>query len=336
MIFFTGSAQIGGDNTYEFLNLSTSSRIAAMGGNQIAVKDDDPFLAFVNPSLLNEGMNDKLALTYAPYFADIGIGFASYTKDFDSLGTFNIGVQYIDYGSFTETDNSGNDIGEFSAGEYAFVIGYGIAVDSNFSIGANLKAIHSSFYDYRSTGMAVDLAATYFKKKSGFTMALLAKNIGTQLSSYYEGGENESLPFEVQFGLSKRFKNVPLRLGIMFQHLQQWDLTYDNPNEEEPSGILGGENNQKRERDGFFENLGRHLIFNAEFLISKNFNVRFGYNYLRRAELVIEEDLGTVGLSWGFGMRISKFHLSYGRSAFHQAGATNTFSVSTRLSDFIN
>ena len=78
------------------------------------------------------------------------------------------------------------------------------------------------------------------------------------------------------------------------------------------------------------------MIFNAEFLITDNFNVRFGYNYLRRTELKIDEKLGTVGISWGFGMRISKFHLSYGRSAYHQAGATNTLSVSTRLSDFIN
>jgi len=329
------SAQIGGDNTYEFLNLTTSARVSSLGGNQIAVKDDDPFLGFVNPSLLNEEMDNKLALTYVSYLADINIGFASYTKTFDSLGTFNLGVQYIDYGDFTETDQGGNEIGNFSAGEYAFVLGYSYPIDTNFSVGANLKTIYSSFYDYQSIGLAADIGATYFSIKSGVTMSLLAKNMGSQLTRYSDA-DREPLPFEVQFGITKRFKNVPLRLGLIAQHLQKWDLTYENPDENQAQSILGEDANQNKNENGFFDKLGRHLIFNAELLITKNFNVRFGYNYLRRAELRVDEKPGAVGISWGFGMRISKFHLSYGRSAYHQVGPTNTFSISTRLSDFIN
>jgi hypothetical protein len=331
--FFLSRAQVGGENTYDFLKLTSSARIAALGGEQIAVKDNDPFLGFNNPSLLNEEMDQKVALTYQAYLADIGQGFASYTTHIDSLGTFSAGIKYIDYGKFTERDNIGNDVGEFTAGEYAFVIGYGRELDSNYSIGANIKTIYSSFYDYTSVGLALDLGATYTSSKTGLTLALLAKNIGSQLSSYTD--EKEALPFEVQMGLTKRFKRVPLRVGLVAHQLQQWDLTYENPALISNSDLLGeGEDNQNK--DGFFENLGRHLILNAEFLVTENFNIRFGYNYLRRAELKIDEKLGSVGISWGFGMRISKFHLSYGRAAYHQAGATNTFSVSTRLSDFIN
>ena len=332
---FIANAQIGGDNTYEFLNLNTSARIASLGGNQIAVKDDDSFLGFVNPSLLNEEMDNKLALTYVSYLADINVGFASYTKSIDSIGTFNLGVQYVDYGSFTETDQGGNEIGNFTAGEYAFVIGYSYPIDTNFSIGANVKTIYSSFYDYQSVGLAADLGATYFSKKSGVTMSLLAKNMGSQITTYSEA-DAENLPFELQFGITKRFKNVPLRLGLIAQHLQQWDLTYENPNDEEGQSLLGDESESNSNENGFFDKLGRHFIFNAEMLISKNFNIRFGYNYLRRAELKVDEKTGTVGMSIGVGFRISKFHISYGRAAYHQVGPTNTFSVSTRLSDFIN
>lgn len=337
LVSFSTYAQIGGDDTYEFLNVNTSARISSLGGNQIAVKDNDPFLAFENPSLLNKTMDNKLALSYISYLADIGLGFASYTKEVEGIGTFNAGVKYIDYGDFTETDNAGNEIGSFSAGEYAFLVGYGYEIDSLYSIGANLKTIYSSLYDYNSVGLAVDVGATYFNEEKGLTLALLIKNMGGQLTTY-DDNDNESIPFEIQYGITKRFKNVPLRVGVIYQNLQKWDLTYDNPNDEEESSLLGpGSNgNNNDDNDGFFENLGRHLIFNAEFLVSKNFNIRLGYNYLRRAELKIDEKLGTVGVSWGFGMRINKFHLSYGRSAFHQVGATNTFSVSTRLSDFIN
>ena len=327
-------SQSGGDNTYEFLNITSSARVAALGGQQIAVKDNDSFLAFDNPSLLNKEMDNKLALTYLNYISDIGSGFASYTKYFKDVGTFSGAVKFIDYGEFTETDNAGNEIGDFSAGEYAFVIGYAKQVDTNFSIGANVKVIYSDFYDYNSLGAAVDLSATYVSLDRSFTMAMVVKNFGQQVTKYGDR-ENEDLPFEIQYGLTKRFKNVPIRLGLMLHNLQQWDLSYENPNEAQQSSILGAPQEEEKDNE-FLDNLGRHIVINTAFLVSKNFNIRFGYNYQRRAELKIDEKIGTVGFSWGLGFRVNKFHLSYGRSAFHQAAATNTFSISTRLSDFIN
>ena len=327
-------SQSGGDNTYEFLNITSSARVAALGGQQIAVKDNDSFLAFDNPSLLNKEMDNKLALTYLNYISDIGSGFASYTKYFKDVGTFSGAVKFIDYGEFTETDNAGNEIGDFSAGEYAFVIGYAKQVDTNFSIGANIKVIYSDFYDYNSLGAAVDLSATYVSLDRSFTMAMVVKNFGQQVTKYGDG-EYEDLHFEIQYGLTKRFKNVPIRLGLMLHNLQQWDLSYENPNEAQQSSILGAPQEEEKDNE-FLDNLGRHIVINTEFLVSKNFNIRFGYNYQQRAELKIDEKIGTVGFSWGLGFRVNKFHLSYGRSAFHQAAATNTFSISTRLSDFIN
>lgn len=330
-------AQIGGNSTYDFLKLNTSARVAALGGNQIAVKDNDPFLAIDNPSLLNKEMDSKLALTYVDYLSDINFGFASFTKHFDSVGTFNAAVQYINYGDFTETDIAGNEIGSFKAGEYAYVVGYGYAIDTNFSIGANLKGIYSALYDYQSFGIAADVGLTYYSDKRKLTLAMVAKNMGRQLSYYTEANTKEDLPFEMQLGVSKRFKRVPLRVGVIFQHLQKWDLNYENPNEvKDESSILSDQPVEEKNENQFFENLKRHLIFNAEFLITDNFNVRVGYNYFRRRELRVDEQLGTIGLSWGLGLRISKFHLSYARSAYHQAGSTNTFSISTCLSDFIN
>ena len=228
----------------------------------------------------------------------------------------------------------GNSLGGFSAGEYAFVAGYGRELDSNFSIGGNLKIIYSGLYDYYSTAAALDLAATYHNLDNGFTAAFLIKNIGSQISSY--AVEKESIPFELQLGISKRFENVPIRLGLIAHNLNNWKLTYKKPNEKENDSPLFGEDGKKQNKDGFMENLARHLIVNAEILITENVNFRLGYNYFRRREMLLEDQPGTIGLSWGVGFRISKFHLSYARSAFHQAGASNTFSVTTRLSDFVN
>ena len=78
----------------------------------------------------------------------------------------------------------------------------------------------------------------------------------------------------------------------------------------------------------------RHVIFGVEFIPVKNLYVRVGYNYRRRKEMLIESKTSTVGISWGFGIKISKFYLSYGRATYHLAGASDHFSISTDLDSF--
>ena len=78
----------------------------------------------------------------------------------------------------------------------------------------------------------------------------------------------------------------------------------------------------------------RHIIIAGEFSPSKNFFVRLGYNYQRRQELKVTSKLSTVGFSWGFGLRISRFMFSYARSAYHLAGSPNFITISTNLKDF--
>jgi hypothetical protein len=78
----------------------------------------------------------------------------------------------------------------------------------------------------------------------------------------------------------------------------------------------------------------RHMILGGELLLTKNFNIRFGYNHLRRKELTIEEKRGLVGFAWGFGLRVNRFHISYGSASFYVGQNTNHFSVTTNLNSF--
>jgi len=62
--------------------------------------------------------------------------------------------------------------------------------------------------------------------------------------------------------------------------------------------------------------------------------VDLGYNYKRRQEMKMNSWPGMVGFSFGFGFRIKKFHMAYGRSSYHLAGGSNHFSLTTNLSQF--
>lgn len=335
---FTGlflNAQIGGNSTYQFLNVPVSSRVGAMGGSAISIRDDDPNLTLNNPSLLTQPMSSSVTLTYLNYFADINYGYVSYIHDFKKWGTFSGGLNYIDYGKFLETDAGGNEFGNFTAGEYAFVLGWGKNIDSLFSVGANLKPIYSNLYEYRSFGLAMDLAATYYNPKSNFGASILVKNIGTQLTTYVEGAEREPIPFEIQAGVSKKLKYVPIRLSVDLVQLQNWNLAFnDSTFLTNTSTKLSDEEKAERNKTTLLSEVFRHVVVGTEIIPSKSFSVRFGLNIKRRAELGLDDRAGLAGFSWGLGFRIKKFYFSYGSARYHLAGSSNHFTVTTNIGDF--
>jgi len=332
---FVSVAQIGGTNTYEFLNIPISARVAGIGGSAIAVYDNDPTLSFANPSLLNSDMSGMVTFSYLNYFADINHGFVSYVKDFKKAGTFSAGIRYLDYGKFLETDEGGNELGEFTASEYAFVLGWGKQIDSMFSVGANIKPIYSNLYLYSSAGIAFDFSATYHNENIGLAMSLLIKNAGVQLSPYVDGGDKEPLPFEMQFGLSYKLGHAPIRIFSDITQLQNWNLTYNdsivatNNNE-----ALTDEEKTELNKTSFFSEYLAHNVVGVEFVPSRSFMLRFGYNHRRRVELAHDNKPGLIGFSWGIGFRIKKFYISYGSAKYHLAGPSNHFTVTTNLSEY--
>ncbi len=325
----TTFSQVGGTNTYDFLTLSNSPRIVGMGGNFSSIYDGDISLSVANPSLINPMMHNQLSLNFVDYFADINYGFATYSRTWDKLGSFAASVQYIDYGEELETSFLGDTLGTFSGSENAVIIGWGRVLDSVFSIGANLKFISSFLYDYNSFGLGVDLSATYFKENKGFSASVILRNIGKQVFSNVPG-DNGRLPFEIQVALSKKLKHVPLRWNFVFANLQKFNLSYFNPNasENKPDPFTG---EIKGKKDNFAKKLMRHVIVGVELSPIKRFQLRLGYNYRMRQEMKVENKLGTVGFSWGFGIRISRFQINYSRAAYHLVGSPNYISITTNL-----
>lgn len=325
-------SQIGGNAVYKFLNLTNSARAASLGGDVIAIKDNDLGLSFYNPSLLNKSMSNNVVLNYVNYFSDINYGYVSYAKTYGNIGTFAVGFQNINYGDFIKADETGLITGNFKSSEYALNLLYSRPLDSLFSVGVNVKPIYSVFDIYKSYGIAVDAGITYNNEKSQFTAAFVLRNLGTQITPYYEG-DTEPLPFELEAGISKKLSHAPFRISFVVHNLETYDLTYTKTNSSEPTNVYNSESTPS-DKFNFIDNLMRHTLFGIEFLPTKNFFVRLGYNYQRRKELQVVKATNFVGFSWGFGIKISKFQISYGSATYHLAGASNHFSISTNLSNF--
>ena len=328
LLSYTLHAQIGGDNTYEFLNLPQSARISAMGGLQIAIVDNDVNLANQNPALYNPDMHHQFSVGTVAYLANINYGNVSFAHNFDSLYTAGIHLQYINYGEFDQTDATGQIIGSFAGGEYALNIGLG-QQKGRWSYGTNLKIIQSAIAGYNSFGLAADIGGTYYNKESNFVASLVVKNLGRQLTTYTP--ENiEPMPFDVQLGVSKRLKHLPFRYSITAHNLHRWDIRYEDPNQNETNALFGDDTlQQKYIGDKIF----RHLVFGGEFYFGKNVNVRLGYNHLRRQELRLQNRGGLTGFSFGAAIHIKRFRIEYGRANYHLAGGAHHLTVAINLNE---
>ncbi|MFW6290329.1 MAG: PorV/PorQ family protein, partial [Mariniphaga sp.] len=145
----SGKAQLGGEKTYQFLELTNSARIAALGGTQVALADtSDLNLPYHNPAFLHEGMSNHFLVNYVNYLADINYGYASYVPQFRMKGNLALGMHYINYGEFREATEEGELTGNyFKAAEYALNVIYSDEY-KRLRYGANLKPVYSVFESY--------------------------------------------------------------------------------------------------------------------------------------------------------------------------------------------
>lgn len=219
-------AQNGGMYTFNFMQFSNSARVEALGGYTLSLYDEDASLGISNPASINISHHGQLNLNYVNYFADSDFGFSSYTHHFKNIGTFTGSICYANYGKFEYADASGERNGsQFSANDLLLQGGIGRKIDSNLSVGANIKLAGSFLESYSAFAMAVDLGINYQIRSRGFGAGLVFENIGYQIKGYTEGN-HESLPFAAHLGISKKLGHAPFRFSFTYHDLQRWDLTY--------------------------------------------------------------------------------------------------------------
>lgn len=331
-IFFTSLtmfSQVGGRSVYQFLNLVTSPRQAALGGKTITIFDNDVNQAHFNPATINAEMDNKLALNYGSYYGDVTYGTAAYAYTYDRhLQTFHAGVNYVNYGNFDGYDENGQPTASFSGSDMSLSFGYAYNIPfSNFYVGANAKLISSTLESYNSFGAAVDLGALFIDEPNDVNWALVIRNIGTQITPYAE--TREKLPLEVLIGVSQLMENVPIRWHLTLENMQQWQVAFSNPNRAEGS-LDGG---STPEKVSFFNNALRHIVVGAELFPTKGFNLRIGYNFRRAEELRILEQRNFSGISVGFGLKLGKLKFNYSYSRYTLAANTSLFGLTIDFSD---
>ncbi len=327
------SAQVnGGQSAFGYLRLSNAPHVSASGGISVANPDNDIAFALQNPAMMRPGMHNELQLVYNNFFAGISIANLQYGYHAPKINTsFFFGVQYLNYGTFDETNTVGNVTGQFHAADYALTFGASRSYLSHWRYGADIKWAKSSLYQFKGAAALVDVGVNYYDTSSLWDFGLVAKNMGVMVQKYNTSGPAEPLPFDLQLGVSKKFKHLPLRLIATIHHLYEWDIRYANPTDLTGTNSLGATDTVKDKGSHFGDKLFRHFILGAELTLAKRITLTFSYNDLQRRELALQTQPGLAGFSFGAGIDLKKLHLHYARTYYYVSGAYNEFGLTLAL-----
>jgi len=322
-----------GYGVYSFLDLPVSSRLAALGGSNVSLEENDLSFAFLNPSMLKAETDNMLSLNIANYLADIKFGSAMYSKNFGKKNYFAVGIQFVDYGLFKETNEINDILGNFTAKDIALNIIYARPITNRITVGGTLKPIFSNFERYSSVGIALDAGVNYNNEDKFFSAGLVLRNIGKQIKAYYSDEYSqhfEPLAFDIQAGITKKLAHAPFRLSLTLHNLQHWDLSHNFLN-----SSISNINSINASTDIKFVDMAfRHSIFGVEFIPSKNFYLVASYNHRRHQELSMPGFKSMAGFSFGGGIKLYKFQVGFGMSQFQVGNYSYQFSINTSLNEF--
>lgn len=310
-----------GSGVFNFLSLPASSRLNALGGENVAIADDDISMAFVNPALLTPHTDKVLQLNYAYYLAGTMFGSVMYGHNYKE-NYFAAGIHYLDYGQMQYADEMGNLLGTtFTAKDICVNLMYARQLGPMFRIGATIKPIFSVYEQYTSFALGADVGGHFQTTDSLFQMGLTLRNIGWQLKAFYEedfGQHTEMLPLNLELGMSLRLAHAPIRFSMTAHNLQRWD-------------IAPREQNVK-----WYDMLFRHTIWAIDIVPkSERFYLTLSYNHRRQAEMNLTDVRSLAGFAFGAGVKIYKFRLGFAMSQYTKSNFTYQVSLSTDINSFL-
>lgn len=318
----SGYGQVGGRQGFGALHIPTTAKTAALGGVAVTSLDEDVNMFLSNPALLSENTHLHASLNYQAYLADMSYSSLAYAHHWEKTGTWGFGLQYMNYGEFVGYDASGNEAADFKARDYAITVGYVHEVGL-FSFGGNVKLAQSVIDSYAATAVLLDIGGIYKHPEKALIVGLLIKNLGIIAHDYRQDSDIR-LPLDVQVGTSFKPEHMPVRFTFTLYNLAKDNVAYYDPDW-----------NNNQDAPGFVDKMFRHMAIGAEILLSKNVNLRAGYNHMIRKELKLDETSGMAGFSLGFLVKVKAFELAYTKRFYHVAGGTHSFTITSDLSGII-
>lgn len=322
------SQTIGGRVAFNFLKISSDPMLTGAGSINTSYITNEVGLTANNPSLLNPAVNSQLLVSFSSFLKGV--------KSYSATGayynsktntTFGGHINFIDYGSITQTDASGMSYGHFCPIDFVIQLEAAKTYRENWSYGISIKIINSVYNQYKANGIAFDVGVLYRDSLHNFSASMLAKNMGFQVKNF--SGENEDLPFDIQVGITKRLQNAPLGISLTAYHINKIHLSYNDT-------VFNIENGYP-ENHTAISNILNHFVIAGHIFMGKNLEAIVGYNHLRRMELNMGlSGNGLNGFSTGIKISFQNLQVLYARSVYQSNVTLNQIGINVGMNSFFS
>lgn len=313
-------------------DVPTDPRSAGLGGRMVATLNADPHAAIYSPALVDTNNLKRIAFDHVRYFGGMHASAVGYTWGQRGAWVFASGARYSGYGSFNETDATGQVIGSFTGGET--VLQSTAAYTLNERWNAAVRGLLGFRNLDRETAGLVGWELGVHGRFEEQHIAVGAAITGWAHQFHLSGNQPDGLLTpNLQLGMVKGFEHAPFRVHVRMSDLQTWDLapegTYD-PLIDPLTGDLVPSG-----KWAFGDQLMRHMGLGTELLLSQSLSVQLGFDYRRRAELQANGRTGTNGFSIGTEFAVKQFQLRMSRNTYHFAGSSTHLAINIPLSAWL-
>lgn len=322
------SGQIGGSGIMPIMSLPAHARSMAWGGHLQVQPLSDVMYAIDNPGMLNQQTHGQYGASYGTVVPGVSLGAAGYAYTLKKGHHVSFHAQYLDYGTMPSFDAGGNSLGEITANEMLFRLGYAREFDNRLVLGAQGGFAYSVLGPFVSTAAMLNLGATYSTSDSGVYFGMSMRNIGMQLVTY-RGADREPLPFQISLGASYKPLHMPFRFHATLHSLQRFlGMTYNQYLATNQFGFNLNDGTVEPSEASLSSKAARHLAVGGELVLGKHLGILVGYNHQRRMEMAPEVRAGLAGFGWGVRFKVWKYHLTYASASLFPGQNTNTLSLS--------
>jgi|ERR1035437_851679 hypothetical protein len=200
-----------GTTSAVFLKLEQGVRPMAMGGAFVAAADDVNAVMW-NPAGLAALPDFQITLMHVIYFVDMFYSYVAAAYPAGDIGTFGLGLVYVNSGPIKAWDSSGNPGADFSASDIGVNLAYGTKINPELSLGFTVKLFDEAISNTSRFGFAADIGGIYKLPVKDLQMGFVITNLGPKFGF----GDTFMLPIQFKGGLSYTgVKNLMVNLDYI-------------------------------------------------------------------------------------------------------------------------
>lgn len=312
-------------DAYGFLDIPTSSHVFGLGGNNIAIIDDDVTLADQNPALVGPELDKQVAVNYMYYMSSGNFAGVRFGTGAGENSGWAVGLRYLNYGKFDGYDEFGTPTGSFTPSDLVVEGTYSRDISSRWRGGVNLKMAYSSYEDYTAFAIAADIGVNYYDEERDLSFSAVLKNMGGQVKRFHD--RYARVPFDIQLGYMQTIGASPFQISVTANNLTRWNIPY-YAYKEDGQEVL-------EEKKGFIQNFFRHLIFGLQWQPSDKFYACVAYNYKTHSDMSAYKSSFLSGFSLGLGFRTRGFSIGAAYAMPHKAASSLMVNLSCSIGELL-